>query len=101
MKSILELLNNIEKGVLVSNSSERQNVYGVGATGLVVNAFDGDNNEMFGLIVGNNGPDFVSSYVRLSDSDKVYLLNESLLGAFSISADDWKVKGSVNKSTSQ
>ena len=87
----LGIFGDLERGILVSRNPEKQKLYQVGTEGLRLKLVAEHNVVLGELVIGKNGPDFGSSYVRLATADDVYLVGQSLLGIFSIAADDWKV----------
>lgn len=82
----------LTKGVLVSTNKDKQALFQVNAMGLKVSGIAEDEKRAFDIIIGKNGPDLASSYVRNADDDKVYLINKSLLGVFSPKVEDWRAK---------
>ena len=92
INAALGVFGDLERGVVVSRNPEKQALYQVGAQGLQVRLFDAQQQLLGNIIIGKNGPDVVSSYARRADELEVYLLSQSLLGVFSIEADDWKLR---------
>ena len=80
------------EGVLVSDNPEKQMTYQVGVAGIKVSFFGADEKPIEELIIGKNGPDFASSYVRRANDNKVYLVRRTLTGFFSPRVDDWLEK---------
>lgn len=91
INAALGIFGDVERGILVSSNPEKQKLYQVGAEGLQLKLFAEHDLLMGELVIGKNGPDFGSSYVRLAAENDVYLVGQSLLGIFSIAADDWKI----------
>lgn len=90
--SALGAFGGLTEGVIVSENPEKQTAFQVDVAGLHVRIF-GDNDELIAdCIIGKNGPDFMSSYIRRSDENKVYLVNRTLTGFFSTRAEDWVEK---------
>lgn len=92
INAALGIFGDVERGILVSSNPEKQTRYQVGAEGLQLKLFAEHDVVIGTLIIGKNGPDLGSSYVRLASENDVYLVGQSLLGIFSIEADDWKVR---------
>jgi len=90
--SALGSFGGLLEGVLVSRNAGKQTLYNTGPAGLHVTGFDGDDKIIFDVIIGKNGPDFASSYIRRANEDNVYLVRRSLMGIFSPSAEDWEEK---------
>lgn len=94
-KRITSALGNfvvLERGALVSDKPENQSTYQVGKTGLSVRVFDKDGKKLANVVIGKNGPDFASTYLRFDGENAVYLVGRPLMGAFSARFDDWTVK---------
>ncbi|MCH8962256.1 MAG: DUF4340 domain-containing protein [Bacteroidetes bacterium] len=85
-------LGALELESVASNNPERYRRYGVDSTASVVSASwaDGDRR----LVVGNQGPDFQSIYVRLDDDPRVYLTRGRLTVPDDL--DRWRDKTIVN-----
>jgi hypothetical protein len=77
-------------GVVVSTNRDKQRIYGVEATGLRVKLIGKGGETIEDIIIGRNGPDLASNYVRRPDSDEVYLVSRPLTGAFSPNPLDWR-----------
>lgn len=80
----------LEQGVVVSDNPGKQSLYQVDKAGVSVRAFDSDGKEITDVVVGKNGPDFSSTYIRRADGDRVYLIRRSIVGMFSPRAFDWR-----------
>ena len=81
-------LGNLEIESVASNNPERYSRYGVDSTAKVVAATWADGAAR--LVVGNQGPDFQSVYVRLDDDPRVYLTRTRL--AVPDNLDRWRDK---------
>jgi len=92
VENALGAFGGLEEGVLVSDNPEKQRFYRVGPAGLRVKGMDADGKTIFDIVIGKNGPDMASTYIRNAHEDKVYLVHRSLLGAFSTRVDDWRSK---------
>lgn len=90
VKSALGKFGALEKGILVSSAADKRNMFEVGAMGLFIKCYDDRGNEALNLVIGKNGPDFISNYLRKGDSDEVYLVSVPLQGIFSIEPNDWR-----------
>lgn len=90
--SALGSISGLSKGVMVSKRADNHKLYRVGPAGIHVIALDDDKEPIFDIVIGKNGPDFTSNYVRFFDSDEVYLVGRVLTGIFSPMANDWIVE---------
>lgn len=86
------VFSGLEEGVLVSDNPDKQNIYQVGPAGLHVKGLDSKGNAVFDVVIGKNGPDFISSYIRRGDRNEVYLVNRPLVGVFSPRYEDWRTR---------
>lgn len=81
LTEILEKLDGLETGQLVSKNPEKVNIFEVTAeSGIEVKA-DGEQSKIH-FYIGKSGQDFNSNYVRREGSDAVYLTRESLRHSF-------------------
>jgi len=60
--------------------------------GMEVSLFDQENTELARLIVGKNGPDFFSTYIRKADENEVFLYERYLKGHYDKSVSNWRDK---------
>ncbi len=88
--SALGSFGGLPEGVVVSTNREKRAVYQVEATGLRVRLIGKGGEVIEDVIIGKNGPDLVSNYVRRPDADEVYLVSRPLIGVFSPNALDWR-----------
>lgn len=88
--SALGTFGGLPEGVVVSTNSEKRPLYHVETTGLRVKLIGKDGEIVEDVIVGKNGPDLASNYVRRPDADEVYLVSRPITGVFSPSALDWR-----------
>lgn len=90
--SALGSFGGLDEGVIVSMNPDKHSSYQVGPDGLHVRGLGKDDNPIFDVVIGKNGPDFMSSYIRNASDHRVYLVKKSLMGVFSPRADDWLEK---------
>jgi hypothetical protein len=90
VNAIFTALAGIRASELVSKSAEKQALYEVDSAGTTVTVSGGDGRPLARFIVGKNGPDFQSSYVRPVDSEKVYLSSESLRSVVDRGRRGWR-----------
>lgn len=88
--SALGSFGGLEQGVVVSSNEDKRALFRVEATGLRVRILGKDGEVIEDLIVGKNGPDLASNYIRRTDEDDVYLVRRPLVGAFSPVFSDWR-----------
>ncbi|MFA4973222.1 MAG: DUF4340 domain-containing protein [bacterium] len=79
----------LNKGIVVSQNPDNQELFQVKNTGVNVLLLDKGGDEIAEVVIGKNGPDYGSTYVRRSNEDKVYLVDRALVGLFSPVASDW------------
>lgn len=93
VSSALGSFGGLENGPLVSENPDKQSLYRVDDTsGLKVRGYDASGKITFDVVIGKNGPDFASTYIRRANENKVYLINRPITGVFSTRADDWLTK---------
>ncbi|MFH1829983.1 MAG: DUF4340 domain-containing protein [Pseudomonadota bacterium] len=90
VNSALGGFGGLPQGVMVSDNMDRRSLYQVEATGLRVQLIGDDDKPIADVIIGKNGPDLASSYIRKADEDEVYLVRRSLAGLFTPIASDWR-----------
>ena len=79
----------LPSGLVVSDNPDKRSLYQVDAIGLNVKLVDKAGAPILDVVIGKNGPDMMSTYIRRSSEDKVYLVRRPLMGAFSPVAKDW------------
>lgn len=91
VNSALGIFGGMEQGVMVSTNPEKQPLYHVNASsGLKVKLFDAKDNLIADVVIGKNGPDLASNYIRRASDDSVYLIPRAIMGIFTPRADDWR-----------
>jgi hypothetical protein len=89
----LEKLTTMKKDILVSENQSRQAVYEVdSAKGMQVEAFDNTGKSYGAFVIGKNGADWSSHYVRMKGSNKVYAVSGSIRYSFFTEYGRWKDK---------
>ena len=87
----LGVFGGLERGVLVSTNPKKRAFYQVDdQTGLKVRLQGEGKQNILDVIIGKNGPDFASSYIRRADENDVYLVPRTLTGRFSTTVGDWR-----------
>jgi len=100
--SALGVFGGLEKGVIVSSNPNNRMTYQLGKAGLRLQAFDEKGKKLFDIIIGKNGPDFMSTYIQKFGDDDVYLVSKAIMGVFSSNSDDWVKKEKISsKNTPQ
>jgi hypothetical protein len=90
VNAIFRAVGGIRASEIVSKSPEKHALYEVDSAATRVEITGGKGESLARFLVGKNGPDFQSSYVRPLDSEKVYLSSESLRQVFSRGARGWR-----------
>ncbi len=92
VNSALGSFGGLNQGIIVSNNKDKRALYQVEATGLRVSLMDKDDKPLVDVVIGKNGPDLGSSYIRRTNEDEVHLVRRSLTGVFTPVASDWREK---------
>ncbi len=74
----------------VSNNPEKQSEFEVDSTGVEAKLMDANDKLLAHLFVGKITPGFLSSYVRVADSNDVYVAQGSLQSVFNKGTRTWK-----------
>ncbi len=74
----------------VSNNPEKQSEFEVDSTGVEAKLMDANDKPLAHLFVGKITPGFLSSYVRVADSNDVYVAQGSLQSVFNKGTRTWK-----------
>lgn len=72
ISSALRALENARQGKLISKNPDNHERFDVGEGGVEVRALAGGDEEMLALVIGGQGNDLTSSYVRRGDEPEVY-----------------------------
>jgi len=98
---LLEKVETLERGDLVSENSEKQSLFQVDSQGTEVQIFDESGGTLAHFFLGKTGPDFFSTYVRKEGSDKVYVVAEYLRSFFDKPARSWKDRSLIRAEKDQ
>lgn len=90
VNAIFTAIGGVRASGLVSKSPEKHALYEVDSTGTTVSIAGTSGEALARFVVGKNGPDFQSSYVRPVDSEKVYLSSESMRSVFDRGRRGWR-----------
>ena len=74
----------------VSKNPEKQSEFEVDSTGVEAKLMDANDKSLAHLFVGKMTPGFLSSYVRVADSNDVYVAQGSLQSVFNKGTRTWK-----------
>jgi len=90
--TVLEKINSMKKGELISQNPDRQSYFEVdSAKGVMVQVFDNSGSE--GIIyIGKTTADWGSHFVRMKGSDKVYSVGGSVKHSFFTDPKRWRDK---------
>ncbi len=89
----LEKIIKMEKDELISTNPEKQTVLEVDtAKGTQVEVWDGQGKSLGKVIIGKNGPDWSSHFVRSVGSNNVYRVGESIKYSFFTDESRWRDK---------
>lgn len=77
---------------LVARSGAQQDALQVGKLALRVRALDAIGTELVNIRIGKQGPDFLSSYVRIGSRTDVYLVRDQLRARFPTQIANWRDK---------
>jgi hypothetical protein len=92
VQTLLDALAALTTGSIVSRNSERHALFEVSPdTGLRIDMLE-SSGTVTGIVIGKNGPNIFSTYVRAADKDEVYLVDGILQGAASKTLNEWRDK---------
>ncbi|MDO8494010.1 MAG: DUF4340 domain-containing protein [Deltaproteobacteria bacterium] len=87
----LSALEDLTVTSLAGENPKRHSFFEVDtATGLQVRGFNEKGEKIFHLLLGKSGPDYMNSYVRVEDENKVYLSTRYLKSSFPLDVDGWR-----------
>lgn len=95
VSQIAQLASGLTVGEVVSSNPEKQSLYQVDETSGRLITFLRDGNELGSVIVGKSGTDFQSSYVRMPESEDVYLSTTNLTRLVQRPVDQFRDKAVV------
>lgn len=90
VEALLQLLQTVQVGTVTSRNPENFDKLQVGKIGTQVRTYAADGQLLAHLIVGKQGPDYVSTYVRQEGNDAVYLVSDQLHGRFPAQVAQWR-----------
>lgn len=92
VQALLTSLADMKTGTVVSRNSKRHALYDLSPeTALRVETLD-TSGTTADVMIGKNGPNIFSTYVRIADSDAVYLVDGILKGKVSKTLKEWRDK---------
>jgi len=93
VNKMLDTVAGLKAATVASRNSEKFDAFEVtGDKGTEVKIDDADSNVLAHFIVGKNGPDIFSTYVRNQGADRVILTNGILKNVFEKDLSDWRDK---------
>jgi len=93
VQALLDTLASLATGSRVSRTPGRHALYEVDqAKGLRVEALDSTGRAAAAVVIGKNGPNIFSTFVRASGSDEVYLVDGILQARASKTLSEWRDK---------
>jgi hypothetical protein len=87
---LLDIFENMPRGELASRNPEKYEELQVDELGVTIKAWDKDNNQVIDAIIGKEGPGFLTTYMRHTGSDNVYLSVKNIRPVFN--RTDWRDK---------
>ena len=91
IKQILEAMDKFTSSTLISTSAAKQTEFEVDSTGFSVR-ITGGGRALAAYQVGRPGPDYMSTYVRPSDRNEIYLVPAYLRTVVDRGEDSWRNK---------
>ena len=89
----LEKLGKMTRGELLSQNVEKQSLFEVdSARGTYVEAFDGKGVSLGAILIGKNGADWSSAFVRAMGSNNVYSVGGNVKSSFFADRKRWRNK---------
>ena len=95
VNSLIGQAKNLRVKATVSSNPEKQSLFQVDSTGTIVKVYE-KGSEKVSFIVGKMGPTFSETYMRLSNSNDVHLIEGSLSYTFSRPVKDWRDRTIAN-----
>lgn len=92
VQTIFESVAGFSRKDIISSNPEKQWLYQVDSTGVMVTIEDAESKALASFIVGKVGPDYQSTYVRDAGSDEVVLAAGYLAPAFDRGKRSWQDK---------
>jgi len=93
VEGVIKKIQGFKKINLASRKKDKHSLFEVTeGRGVEVTIFGPEKKELARFLIGKNGPDFLSTYIRKADSDDVYLYDEYLRGDFDRPVSNWRDK---------
>ncbi|NOY05559.1 MAG: DUF4340 domain-containing protein [Chlorobi bacterium] len=86
---LLHELSAVKASTVVSSKPEKHGVFQVDSTGTELRIME-HGKPVVHLVVGKNGPDFTSRYMRLADENEVWMVTGLSYGILSDNPSDWR-----------
>jgi hypothetical protein len=93
VEGVIKKIQGFKKINLASRKKDKHSLFEVKeGMGVEVTLLGSEKKELARFLIGKNGPDFLSTYVRKADSDDVYLYDDYLKGDFDKQVNNWRDK---------
>jgi len=94
--SLFEKVEGFTTTEVVAEKPENRALFQVDEQGASVVITASDGTVIADFIIGKNGPDYLSTYVRQQNSDQVYLISQFIKSFFDKPANSWKDRTLLN-----
>lgn len=105
LKALEEMLNKVKdmkSSLVASKSSKKYSQFEVDSTnGIEVQIMGSEGKDMAHFFVGKMGPDFMSTYLRRADQDRILLVSEYLRSVFDKGKNGWRDKTVISFDSSK
>ncbi len=93
ISTAIEKVTSLKKDALISENPEKQPIFEVDSVkGINVTIADNSGNEIGSFIIGKNGTDYNSNYIRMKGSNEVYLSSGGIRYSFFTDLKRWRDK---------
>jgi hypothetical protein len=97
VENIFKTLNNMQRENIVSTDPNKYPLFELDpVNGVEVKISRSDNTSLAHFFVGKNGPDLISTYIRIEGEKEVFLLTGMLNATFGKELKDWRDKAIFN-----
>lgn len=87
IKQLIDALQNAQNNNIISQNKDKYSIFQVDQSGAIVKFYDGEN-LVADIVAGKMGSDYNSNYVRLNNSDIVYLIKSNI--RYLVTMPDWR-----------
>jgi hypothetical protein len=93
IEGVLKKIKDFKKINLASRKKDKHSLFEVKeGIGIEVSLYGSEKKELARFLMGKNGPDFLSTYIRKADADDVYLYDDYLRADFDKQKNNWRDK---------